>query len=71
MGDVFSWLIGNWGMLVTTLLAVIGGASVMVHAVAPLTKSKKDDKAAAWLDKVAGWLGAVASKVALNPKPKE
>lgn len=71
MGDLFSWLVGNWGVIVTTLLAVIGGASVMVKAIAPLTKSKADDKAAAWLDKAAGWLSRVASKVALNPKPKE
>jgi len=60
-----TWILSNWQLVVTTALAIIGGASVIVAAIAPLTKSDKDDKAASWLKKIHGWL----SKVAINPKP--
>ncbi|KKL76069.1 hypothetical protein LCGC14_2048580 [marine sediment metagenome] len=67
MGDSFSWLISNWGMLVTTLLAVVGGASVMVATISKVTKNKTDDKAAKWLEVVHKWL----SKVAMTPTEKK
>ena len=63
MGELFAWLAGNWQMLVGTAGAVVMGASIMVKAIAPLTESDADDRAAGWLDKVHGWL----SKIALNP----
>ncbi len=44
------------------LLAVVGGASVAVKLVAPLTKTKVDDKLAGWLSKIE----AVLKTIALN-----
>jgi hypothetical protein len=67
MGDVIAWLGSNWSTILVTLLAVIGGASIIVKAIAPLTATDADDKAAAWLDKVHEWL----SKIALNPTVKK
>ena len=67
MGDLFAWIAANWQSVAGTAGAVVMGASIIVKAIAPLTKSEADDKAAGWLDKVHGWL----SKVALNPPVKK
>jgi hypothetical protein len=64
MMELFSWIAGHWLVIVETGLMVVGGASVMVHAVAKLTPNKKDDAVAGLLDRVQGWLG----RIALNPK---
>lgn len=45
-------------------LTVIGAASVAVKAIAPLTKTKVDDKLGGALTKLVNLLG----KLALNPK---
>lgn len=66
MGEIIQWVGSNWVTVITTALAVVGGASVMVHAIAPFTKNTKDDDVAGWLDKVHGWL----SKLALNSSVK-
>lgn len=63
MLDMFSWLAENWLTLVTVALSVVGGASIMVKAIAPYTSTTSDDEVAGWLDKVHGWL----SRIALNP----
>lgn len=62
-----SWLVDNWMTVVVTLLTIIGAASVMVKAIAPFTKTTKDDAVAGWLDKLAAFLG----RVALNPAAKK
>jgi hypothetical protein len=62
MMDVISWLTENWMLVAGTAGTVVMGASVAVAAIAPLTKTDKDDKAAAWLKKVYTWL----YKVSLN-----
>ena len=62
MSDVIAWFMANWGLIITTLLAVIGGASIMVKAIAPLTRSDSDDKLVSFLEKVQAWL----AKLALN-----
>lgn len=54
MGEIIEW--------VPVVLAVIGGASVVAKVMAPLTKTKLDDKLAGWLGKA----HAVISKLALN-----
>lgn len=63
MGDIISWLGANWQTVVGVVGTVVMGASIMVKAIAPFTKTTADDRAAGWLDKVQGWL----SKLALNP----
>lgn len=62
-----SWILDNWMTVLVVILTVIGAASVVVKAIAPLTASKTDDKVAGWLDKVHAWL----SRVALNPQAKK
>lgn len=62
MGEVLTWIAGNWQTVVGVVGSIVMGASIMVHAIAPFTATKKDDEAAAWLDKVYGWL----KKIALN-----
>lgn len=57
-----SWFLENWSTILVTALSVIGGASVALKAVAPLTAWKGDDKAAGWLDKA----HSVLSKLALK-----
>ena len=57
------WLLTNWQMLLTVVLAVIGGASVVVKAVAPLTNTTVDDKLGGALT----WLYNLLSRIALNP----
>ena len=59
-----SWLVSNGPVALQWALAVVGGASVLVLAIAPLTKTKADDKLGAALKAVHNLLG----KVALNPK---
>lgn len=56
----------NLYLYLTAALAVVGAASVAAAAIAPLTKTKVDDKVAGVLSKVHGLL----SKLALNPKSK-
>lgn len=63
MLEIFGWITENWMMMVGVAGTVVMGASIMVKAIAPLTKNTADDKAAAWLDKVYKWL----NKLALNP----
>ncbi len=46
-------------MIINTILAVIGGATILLNIVAPLTKNKKDDK-------VLKFLKLILSKVSLN-----
>ncbi len=57
-----SWLSNP--MTLVWALAVVGGASALVRAVAPLTKTKVDDKLAGALS----FLHKLLSKVALNGK---
>jgi hypothetical protein len=64
MMEVIGWLGDNWMTLVGVAGTVVMGASMMVKAVAPFTKTVKDDRLAAALDKALGWL----NKLALNPK---
>lgn len=61
-----SWFSENWMTVVGVAGSVVMGASLMVKAIAPLTKNVKDDKLAGWLDKAQSWL----SKIALNPPTK-
>ena len=63
MGEILTWVTGNWQMVVGTAGTVVMGASIIVKAIAPLTDNTADDKAAGWLDKVHGLL----TKLALNP----
>lgn len=64
MMELFGWLAGNWMTIVGVAGTVVMGASIMVKAIAPFTASTKDDAAAGWLDKVHGWLSALA----MNPR---
>ena len=59
-----SWFVSNGPVVLTWALAIVGGASALVLAVAPLTKTKVDDKLGGALSALHGLL----SKVALNPK---
>lgn len=61
-----AWVMANWQLLVGTAGSVVMGASLAVKAIAPLTKTDKDDRAASWLTKVYTLL----SKLALNPPVK-
>ena len=63
MGDVLSWVVENWQLIVGTLGTIVMGSSILVKAIAPFTRTKKDDEIAGWLDKVYGWL----NKLAINP----
>jgi hypothetical protein len=65
--SALTWLAENWQTLAITATSVVGGASMIVAAVAPLTKSDKDDRALAVLKKVVSWL----EKLALNPPPSK
>ena len=51
--SVFGW--------VNLILSVVGGATLVLNIIAPMTKNKKDDK-------VLYWLKLILSKVALNVK---
>lgn len=62
LGEMTSWVTANWAVLLTSALAVVGGASVAVKAIAPLTATKWDDKLSGWLTKVHGWMSVVALK---------
>ena len=61
---MMDWFLSNWAELLQAASNVVFGASVAVLAVSKLTKTDKDDKAAAWLQKVLSLL----NKLALNPK---
>lgn len=63
MADLISWLSANWLVLIMVATSVVGGASMIVKAIAPLTKSNLDNRIVKWLDK----LHSLLSKVALNP----
>lgn len=67
MPSFLLWIVANWQTLLVTLLSIIGGASVIVRAIAPLTSTTKDDEAVRFLDKVYGWL----NKLALNTPPNK
>jgi hypothetical protein len=67
--EIFSWLTSvDWVALITTILAIVGAASVAVHAIAPFTTSTLDDAAATFLDKVYAF---ISKWIALNPAPKK
>lgn len=66
MGNAIAWLSANWMLVTGVACSVVAGASIIVKAISPLTANTKDDKAAAWLDKVHAFL----SKIALNPPVK-
>lgn len=60
-----SWILNNWQSILTTILAIIGGASALVAAIAPLTKSDVDNKVLNALR----WLQDKLGLLALNPRP--
>lgn len=62
--STLSWLAENWQTITMTVTSLIGGASIIVAAIAPLTKSDVDDRALTMLQRAHKWL----SKLALNPK---
>lgn len=64
MGEIISWVIANYQMVIGVVGTVVMGASIAVRAIAPLTATDKDDRVASWLGKVHGFLG----RLALNPK---
>lgn len=66
MADALQWIQANWMLIVGTGSAVVTGSSLILKAVAPLTKNKADDKAVSFLDKVLLFL----NKIALNPPVK-
>lgn len=55
----------NWPLILITVTSVIGGASIIVSALAPLTKNTTDDK----VSSVLGKIHRLFSRIALNPKP--
>lgn len=58
----------NWDTIVVTILSIIGGASIIVSALAPLTKTYKgDDKVASVLKTI----HAALSKVSLDSSSKK
>jgi hypothetical protein len=63
MADAISWVQTNWMLVAGTASAIVAGSSAVVAAIAPFTKTDKDDKVASWLAKLHKFL----SKVALNP----
>ena len=58
-----NWILSNYQTILIAVSGVVAGASVMLHAIAPLTKSTKDDS---WMAKV-DWLLA---KLSLNKSGK-
>ena len=58
------WVAMNWRDLLSVAAEVVAGASVMLLAIARMTKNKKDDEVAGWVVKVKSLL----EKVALNVK---
>lgn len=62
---MLTFLAENYGTILMSALAVVGGCSVAAAALSKLTANTTDDKVAAVLAKVQ----AVLSKLALNPKP--
>lgn len=64
--EAISYITQNYQLVLVTVLSVIGGASVILRAIAPLTKNKIDDKALTFLGKAHKFL----SKLALTPPPK-
>ena len=63
-GSIVEKLVELAPLVLAWALAVVGGASALAAGIAPLTKTDKDDKLAAFLKKVLGWLDTIA----LNPK---
>lgn len=61
---MIDWIVAHWADLLIGASGIVAGSSVALHAIAPLTKTDKDDRAASWLDKVS----AVLSKLSLNKK---
>jgi hypothetical protein len=62
-----SWLSSHGPEILTWALVIVGSASVLVRGIAPLTKTKLDDKLGSALSTLHGLLG----KVALNPDAKK
>lgn len=63
--EYLNWVVNNYQLVIITVLSLIGGASVALAAIAPLTKTTKDDRVLAVLNKAHSFL----SKLALQ-KPK-
>lgn len=59
---MLSWLLSNKLEILMVLMAIVTGASLVLKTVSPLTKSLKDDKWLARLEKLLG----VLEKLALN-----
>lgn len=68
MMEVFSWLMANWQVIVTTLLTIIGGASVIVKAIAPLTRTESDNKLVGLLEKIQAWFAKLSLNTPSNVK---
>lgn len=66
MSEIISWLGSNWTTVVGVSGTVVMSASIAVRAIAPHTKTTKDDKAAAVLGKIYTFL----NKLAINTPPK-
>jgi hypothetical protein len=64
MAEAYAWVVENWMLIVGSGSTIIAAASAIVKIIAPYTDTKKDDKAATWLDKIYSFL----NKVALTPK---
>ena len=54
------YIVANWYELFTAGLSIIGAASIIAFAIAPLTRTKRDDKLAVALKRVHAWLSALA-----------
>jgi len=50
------WVLDNYMAVGIGVLAVIGGLSAGLHAIAPFTSTTWDDSAAGWLDRIAAFL---------------
>ncbi len=59
---MLDWLSANWMTCLLVVTSTVTAASVALHAIAPLTETKADDKAAAGAD----WLLALLKKLSLN-----
>jgi hypothetical protein len=65
MTEVITWLGANWTTVVGSLGTIVMASSLIVRGLSPFMKNTdKDEKAAAWLDKVYNWLNTLA----INPK---
>jgi hypothetical protein len=66
--DILNLLISNWGDILQAVLAIIGGASILLKYVAPHTKTLLDDKLYTFLNDILKW---VSLNVPTNNKSKK